>query len=138
MWGRGAQTPSGSDVGLARVVNLAGGWADYRIGKMDTSGIFGLCHIIPSIQNRDVDLIPKYQDTAGRWSTRASADLDADSISEDLGLAIGAPRSARSQAPGSRMGERVTRDQRRKTTELPPIQQPDNVQSNVHRPKTEG
>ena len=36
-----------------------GGWADYRIGKMDTSGIFGLCHIIPSIQNRDVDLIPK-------------------------------------------------------------------------------
>ena len=58
MWGRGAQTPSGSDVGLARVVNLVAG-EDYRIGKMDTSGIFGLCHIIPSIQNRDVDLIPK-------------------------------------------------------------------------------
>ena len=68
MWGRGAQTPSGSDVGLARVVSLVAG-GDYRIGKMDTSGIFGLCHIIPSIQNRDVDLIPKDQDTAGRWST---------------------------------------------------------------------
>ena len=38
MWGRGAQTPSGSDVGLARVVNLVAGGRIIGLGKWTPAG----------------------------------------------------------------------------------------------------